>query len=346
MNKYLAGLTIAIAPLLAAGISSADTIHIGSGLQFEDVQIVGIQGNQIVFTNRSGREASRDISTVTRLEVTNEPAFNEAEAAYASGNWDQATASYQKAIRSTTRDWLRQWASLRLFETADKSGDFPAATAAYIELLRSNPDAAAGHQPTLPDAQSTFLDTAAQDIERALNTNLNDNQRAALLKFLLDIHQKRGDTQQALSAAERLSKLTGDAATPENRRLLADLKLGLARIALEQKDFSKAFAEINDNREIFLEPEQQAEALYVLAASQHQLAGKDPLKLQDAAIAYMRVLAHFPQSPQAGPSLMGAAAIMESLGEPRKALALYQQAVKEYPATGAKTHVERLQSGG
>lgn len=344
MRKHLVGWTIAVFVLGIALVGRADTIHVGGGLKFEGVQILRMEGNQLVFNNRAGREASRDISTITQLEVANEAAFTDAESAYAAGNWEKATAGYEKAVRGTARDWVRQWASLRLFETADKSGNFPAATTAYIELLRSNPTAAAGRQPTLPDAGSTFLETAAQDIERALEGNLEDRQRAELLKFLLDIHQKRGNTEQALSAAERLSKITGDAVTPENRRLLADLKLGLAKIALEKKDHQTAFNEINANREIFLEPEQQAQALYTLAAAQHHLAGEDKQKLQDAAIAYMRVLAHFPKSPQAGPSLVATAAIAEALGEPKKALALYQQAANEYPATGAKSHVERLQN--
>lgn len=345
MNRYLVGFIIAISPLLAAGLALGDTVHISGGLKFEDSQILRIEGNQLIFS-RAGREVSREISTITQLEVTNEPAFNQAEAAYVAGSWDKATAAYEKALRATNRDWLRQWASMRLFETADKSGDFPAATTAYIELLRSNPDAAAGRTPTLPDASSTFLQTAAADIERALGGDLNERQRAELLKFLLDIHQKRGDTTQALSAAERLSKLTGDAATPENRRLLADLKLGLATIALEQKDYPKAVVEIQDNRSVFIEPEQQAQALYILAAAQHRLAGEDQQKLQDAAIAYMRVLAHFPKSSQAGPSLVATGEIMEALGNTDKALDIYKQAASEYPATGAKTHVQRLQEDG
>ncbi len=346
MSRILIGMTLATAVAALPLSATADTIHVGSGLKFEDVQVLGIEGNEIRFINRTGRQTARELSQVTRLEITDEPAFNEAEAAYAAGDWEKATTGYDRTIRRTNKPWLKQWASLRLFETADKAGNFPAATTAYIELLRTNFQAAAGKQPTLPDANSTFLETAAQEVERALERNLEDRQRAELLKFLLDIHQKRGDTTRALSAAQRLGALTGDAATPENRRLVANLKLGLARIALEQKQYQKAIDEINGSREAFTEPQQQADALFVVAAAQHKLAGDNRDKLQDAAIAYMRVVAHFPDSPLAGDALVQTAAIMEALGEQKKALALYQQAAAEYPASGAKSHVQRLENGG
>jgi len=286
------------------------------------------------------------LSAIQRLQIDTEPAFNQAEEAYAAGQWDKATSGYDKTIRGTNKPWLKQWSSLRLLEAAEKSGNFPAAVTAWVELVQSNPAAAAGRQPRMPEATSTFLDTAAADVEKVLQGRLEDRQRAELLKFVLDIYQKKNDTARAINAAERLSKLTGDGTDPANQRLLADLKINLAKIAIDQKNYAKAKQEIDSVRSAIVQPEQQAMALYLLAEADRHLAGEDAGKLQDAALAYMRVVAHFPRSPQAGDALMQTAAILEKLGDTKKALALYQQAAAEYPTTKAKEHVERLKNAG
>ncbi len=322
-------------------VADADTIYTGI-TPLTDVQILGTQNGSLRFINRAGAEVSRSFDGIKRLEVSNEPAFNSAEEAFEAGNFDKATEGYIKTIRSTNKPWLKEWSGLRLQEAAEKSGDFPAAVTAWVELIQSNPAAAAGRQPKLPEGTSTFLNTAAADIERVLQGRLDDKQKAELLKLLLDIYQRKGDNAKALSTAERLAAVAGDSGDPANQRLLADLKISLAKIALDKKDYAKVKQEIASASASIAQPQQQATALYLLAEADRNLAGDDQQKLQDAAVAYMRVVAHFPKSDVAGDALMHAAEIVEKLGDSKKALALYQQIATEYPATNAKEQVERL----
>lgn len=331
--------------LLWNGFCAADVLHTRTG-PLPNVQVLGIRGNELVYVNPTGRETTKTLDDVRRLEIDTEPDFTAAEAAYESANWEKATSGYERTIKSTNKPWLRQYVGLKLLETANKSGNFPAAVAAYLELVQSNPAVAQGKEPKLPDAGSTFLDSAAADVERALSGRLQDSQRAALLKFLLNIYQKKNDTARVVATAERLAKITGDSATGENQALLASLKLSLAKVAFEKKDYARARQEIDSARAAFIEPATQAEALYLLASIDQALAKDDPEKLQDAAVAYMRVVAHFPTSEHAGKAMVQTAQILEKLGQQKQALSLYQQAAAEHPATGAREHVERVKQAG
>lgn len=121
----------------------ADTLYTNVGA-LQNVRVLSIDGNTMRYITPTGAEASRELPAVMRIQVDNEPIFNQAEEAYAAGQWDAATSDYEKTLRSTNKPWLKEWTSFRLLETADKSGDFSAATGAWIALLISNPAAALG----------------------------------------------------------------------------------------------------------------------------------------------------------------------------------------------------------
>jgi tetratricopeptide (TPR) repeat protein len=333
---------VAVSLLVGTSTALADTVFTSVG-PLNNVQIVGIEGSSLRYITPTGAETTRDLSAIQRLQIDTEPAFNQAEEAYAAGQWDKATGGYEKTIRATNKPWLKQWSGLRLLEAAEKSGNFAAATTAWIEVVQSNPAAAQGRQPKLPEGTSTFLDTAAADIEKALQGRLDDKQKAELLKFVLNIYQRKNDTAKAISAAERLSKLPGVDADPA---LLGDLKLSLARIAFDQKNYPKARQEIDSVRANLTTPEQQSQALYLLAEVDRATAGEDKNKLQDAALAYMRVVAHFPRGEHAPDALLKTGGILEKLGQTKEAMALYQQAATDYPTSKAKENVERLKKAG
>lgn len=337
INRPILATLLMFTPLAAW----ADTLYTNVGA-LQNVRVLSIEGNTMRYITPTGAEASRDLPSVTRIQVENEPIFNQAEEAYAAGQWDAATSDYEKTLRSTNKPWLKEWTSFRLLETADKSGDFSAATTAWIALLISNPAAAAGRQPTLPPATSTYLDTAADEIEKTLQGKLDNQQRGELLKFVLDIYQKKNDTVKAIDAADRLSKITGGSGNEDNPSLLITLKFNQARIAMNQNDYAKVKQEIESIAGVLEQPQQQAEALYLLAEADRNLAGDDPAKLQDAALAYMRVVAHFPDDTQAGNALVQAGLILEKLGQTDQARKLYEQGQAEYPTSKARENFERL----
>jgi TolA-binding protein len=114
----------------------------------------------------------------------------------------------------------------------------------------------------------------------------------------------------------------------------AQAKLASAAAALQKKDFAGAINEINTNRALFADPQSQSQALFTLADAQAGAAAAktDTQSWQDAALAYMRVAAHFPDSPLAPRALLQVAQIeQQKLNDAAAARSLYQQIVRQYP---------------
>jgi len=358
MIKHRMGSIVAVAIVLATGPVLADTLVIsstgqGAGIPNNNVKVLGIDGDEIKFRTSNGNETSRPLSQVTQITLDDEPAFNAAEEAYLAGDFSKAADGYSKTFKATSKEWLKDRSAQRLVEAAGKAGRFDAAVTGFVALVARSPDLAAASKPQLPDGKSSFLDSAVKEVETGLNdSKLKNEQRILLLSFLLELQRGRGDNKAAGEAAERLLKLSaGDASNPAAAAALADLKINLAALALDEKNYAKALTEIEQNRAIFNESAQQVEALYIIARAQEgQAAGKaDEKTLKDLGLAYMRVAAlgkEVPGAPRVAESLAKTASILEQLKEPAQARDLYQQVASAYPTTPAgaeaKAAVERM----
>jgi TolA-binding protein len=327
----------------------ADSIFVGT-LERKDVVIRDLKGDSLFF-EINGRQSDTEASKVTRLVVTSEPPLTAAEEAFAAGKWDQAVDGYLRALRTSQKPWVKEWSSRRLIESGNKSGRFDAAVTAYIQMLVRDPAAAAALKPAMPDAKSSYLDTAVKDVNTALNdSKLTVDQRRALLGFLVELHQARKDPAAEDDAYEKLAKLPGaDANDPNVRRVLARRRISVAGRALEAKNYRQAIDEIDKHRAVFVEPEHQAEALFILAEARYALAGSEPTALKDSALAYMRVVAAAKDEPgrtKVVDALLQTAAILEQLGETRNATQLYEQVLAQFAddpsAHKARDSLERL----
>jgi hypothetical protein len=339
--KRMHSMTFIHRPLLCAALAAlifptavlADAVWISSGggnpLKYPNVTIEKIEKGSLVYRT-AARETHKAVADVVRIEVDSEPALNSAEAAYEKGNWSDAVDGYLKTVNSTNKEWLKNWADVRLLQSADKAHRFDAAATAYLQLVITDPLLAAKLKPAMPDAKSTYLDTAAAQAEQAAAAQgLNEDQKRAIYTFLLDLYRTQGDSAKALSAADRLAKLGG--ATPQAQ---ASVKIGMAQIALDNKLYPKALALIEDNRGVFIDPTQQADALFIIAEAKQHMAAKDDKKAQmDAALAYMRVVANFENldtQPHIAVSLLRTADILAQLNDTDEALRLYNRLATDY----------------
>ncbi len=142
-NILQAASSAALIGLLALP-SVADSIEIRretSKQIINNVKVKGVKGENLVFVSESGNDAERPLANVYKLEITGETAFNDAEKAYAAETWPEAADAYTKAIKTASKDWIRDRISLRLVDLAGKTGRFDTATAGYVALIRqqSNP---------------------------------------------------------------------------------------------------------------------------------------------------------------------------------------------------------------
>lgn len=228
---------------------------------------------------------------------------------------------------------------MRLVEAADKSGNFGDAVAGFIELMKTKPALATQHKPTIPKNQPAQIDPAIALVKQeATDPKLTADQKTVLLNYLLELYGAKGDTASAQGVIQQLgAAMPADANSPEARRIQADSKLAEAKQEVTQRQFPQAIRTLVSSGNLFVDPTQQAEALYVIAQAKEGAArADDPDQLKDAALAYMRVVAvckDMESKPHVADALFSTAAIEEKLKNPKEAIALYNQVATEFKAS-------------
>jgi hypothetical protein len=323
----------------------------------KNVKIEGISADGLLFRSVSQDRAAepRPLTEIHHLEVDDEPALNAAETAYVAQKWDDAVAGYQKTIGASRKDWVKQFATIRLITAAEKSGKFSAAASAYAALVQRDVKSAENAKPDIPKDKKAELPPAINAVKAALgNARLAAPQKAALQAFLAELYIANGQLKEAQSldssspaavTAAPAPTPTGAArretgtpaapapAAPAANKGQIDLKLQLARASLEQKKYQDAIDAIDSVAPSLTEPAQQADALFCVAEAKAGLAGDDPAKLKDAALAYMRIVAHFKDdadAPHVAEALYKTGAMLEQAKLLPDALAAYQAVQAEH----------------
>ncbi len=347
---------IVVVLCLSSSDAMADTLVIG-GLTYKDVRVTGVRGDQIVFV-ASGREILKPIAQVTKIAIEMEPAFNTAEEAFAAKDWAKASDGYERTLRTTQKDWLKDWCSVRLLESANKAGRFDAALKAFVALAEKSPDSAKAVSLNMPHSQSAYLPDGIKAVETALARTRKNESKEVLLRLLVELHKAKGDAAGAKSAAERLVQLMAvmDPNSPAAQRNLVLLKIQTMRAALEKKDYDTVFQIAQKDGDSIIEVADQIEALYCLAEARAGKAAttKDADVWRDVAVAYMRVVAHAgddSDAPQVAAALLRTAAIhRDFLSDRRTALAVYRQVQAKYKGQEAGKQAEqeiaRLEKAG
>lgn len=338
-------LTLAGACLLAAAALSAraDTVYLQSGsgkpVALEGVKVQSVQDQNITFTTAAGVSNTKPLDHIPEIKLDDEPAFSAAEEAFASGDYAGAADNYRKAIATTSKDWVKDRASTRLVEAADKSGNFGDAVAGFIELMKTRPTLATDHKPTIPKNQPAQLDPAIALVKQeSTDPKLSADQKTLLLNYLLELYSAKGDAASAQGVIQQLGSVApADANSPEAKRIQADSKLAEAKQDLTQHQYAQSIQTLVGNGNLFADPMQQAEALYVIAQAKAGAARPDdPDQLKDAALAFMRVVAvckDLEGKPHVADALFYTAGIEEKLKNSKEAIALYNQVATEFKAS-------------
>lgn len=329
--------------------AAADQLVV-QGLGPQKVTVTGFAGGKLLYQTTAGN-GEREYDRVAQLTVDGEPALNAAEAARSGGQSDGGLDDYVKALKTTGRPWVKAYAARRVFDVAGTK--YEPKVAAYLALLAVAPEDAEGRRPALPNAGSRLLDVTAAAVESTLTTpKLSDKSKTALLAYLADVHRARGDDAAVVATVERLAKASPAAANdPAVQSQLAGLKVTQAKAAVEKKDYRQAVALIESAKPAINDPAQQADALFVLAQAKLANAdAADKAAQQDAALAFMRVVAHanaLPGRPNVLASLRATAGILERSGVPADAAKVYRQIARDFPddpaaVSEAKAAAERL----
>ena len=330
--RWLMALVVAGAALPALG----DSVFIGS-LERKDVKITSVRDGAIEFSIDGRPVEPVSLSKITRISIADEADLAKAEAAYLAQQPGPAADAYKVAFKSTKRPWLKDYILPRMLESANKSGKFDVAVSSYIALVRKDVQAAQKARPTPPEAGGAELTAAVTDLSTASNdATLSKGAKQALQSLLLEVYRAQNDLVSAAKLGEQILKSgTMDMNDPSAIRLAGDVRIGLARVALADKQYDKAQAQIEGGRELFVDPRQQAMALYCLAEAMDGKAGVKPdaNAAKDIAIAYMRVVAMSrtaADTPYVPESLYRVAQLHETYGDMKGALAIYSDLAQSH----------------
>ena len=348
----LAALLGWVAAGLGASASRADTVwtlsSAANAKPFErpKVKIDGLQGDALLFRSGQQQRSSdpKPLNEIWRIQVDDEPALNAAETAFVAGKWDDAIQNYQRAVTASRKDWVKQYSTIRLVTASEKSGKFSAAATAYAALVARDPKAAENLRPRIPQGKAE-LPAAISAVKTAIgDAKLKPEQKNTLQAFLAELYIANGQLKEAEALGMKVAAPTAPAtpsgttaargkAPPAANKGQLELKLQLAEASLQQKKYQEAIDAVDSVAASLTDPAQQADALFCVAQAREGLAGDDPAKLKDAALAYMRVVAHFrsqPQAPRVPEALLRTGAVLERAKLLPDALAAYEAVQAEF----------------
>jgi len=335
-RTWIGTLLLTMPAILFAGRALYADSMVINNVTYADVQVARIADGEICFTvGVSSNEIRKPLAHVNKIILTDEPAFSAAEVAHAAKQWDAATEGYEKTLRTTRKTWLKEWVALRLLESASKAGRFDAAIDAYITLAASAPEATRSVKLDMPKPDSAYLTDAIRQVNAAIESAKQEAAKEALLNLLIELHKAKNDLKGANDALTRRMELkAANPNSPEGARAAVALKLKAMGLALAAMEYDKVLQMAEKDGAAFVEPADQAEALFCIAEANagKAQASKDPDVWKNVALAYMRVVVTSPApSALVAGALVKTAAIHEArLGEKDTALRLYEQVASEY----------------
>lgn len=334
--------------MVTVSTTFADDVYLRSGkeakeLGLKNVTIRSVKNGDLYYQVNT-IEAHRPIGEISRLVLSGDTQFNAADKAFseavvtkdeavAKAKYSDAVTGYNATLGSTNKPWLKDYIAQRMQIAAPRSGRFDAALAAWKAMVEKDPVAALKSKPSVEgiDPKSQYLANAAKDLVASANGAARPEVRKAYLDLLGDVQTAMGDTEGAIKTAEMRVSLGG---TPEE---INDLALKQAQNDFANKRYDQAEARLDKLKMALLPDATRAEATYMLAEC--RAAGLQPTsprdQWKDLAIDYMKVVAGFPQSPEAGPALLKVAQIHETLKDPETALKIYRQVAREHANTPA-----------
>ena len=274
----------------------ADTLLFTNKLEYKDCRVTGIEGGAILFDLPPGAQ-KKPMAQVAKIIIDNEPAFNNAEALFAQQQWDKATDEYEKAVRGTTKLWIKEWCSVRLLEAAQKGGRFDVVVRNYIAVALKTPDTARAITLNMPKADSAYLPEAIKAAQTACDAAVaNPKAQEVLGKLIVDLYSAKGDAKGAELATQRQAEYSARANpnSPETLELLMRVKLAKINTDLAAGKFDDVIKGIDAVAANVLNPADQLNMLWAMAEARKGKLGtagtKDEWK--EIAIAYMRVVAN------------------------------------------------------
>jgi tetratricopeptide (TPR) repeat protein len=340
-----------VAALSVASLALADTLVVGGNAR-TGAKIKSYRNGVFDYT-LDGREVNPVAGDrVSQIALDDDPVLTAAEQALVGEKWAAAVDEYQRALKATKRVWLKDWVLPRMVVAAERAGKFDVAVSGFVQMLKGDAGVAMKYRPWPAETTAAAaLTAAAGELAKASSLAAwSTTQKQAILSLLMDVERVQGDVAGATKLSEQLLRsAVVNKADPASERVVADIYIGSARLAVLKKEYARATALIEQNGPLFTDRVQQVEALYCLALARDGELGAEASKdaLKDLAIAYMRVVAagrggaDRRDVPEA---LLRVGELQEQLGDKRVAQTLYAEVTGEYKDSPAAARADSASS--
>lgn len=339
-------LAFAVGPLLA-GVSSADSIKLTSGVKYPPVTIVGAADGMVHFRIGRGRVLAKPLKEVAEIAIAGNTNLNRAEQLFQKGKYAEAAASYGAAATAAA-GWRKTLIRYRLLAAHEKAEQIDKAVKLWLEMVdaaKVSVGSVALRPRKLAPAGSPANDKAMATLTAKAKKVTDANYLRAIRSSLVDLYERQGRLAEAQAMAALLEGKTttrpgGEPGPRVSPTGSTAVRLRRAGLALKAGEYRKV---IN-----FVQPAlkkcpatELPTALYLLGGAQLGLARAETKKdeatqlLLDAGLNLVRVVANFPASSEAPDALLLAGEVSERLKNFWAAKAAYSAVISRYSASPA-----------
>ncbi len=343
-HKSIAGLALlALSAFLST--ARADSLAI-EGLEYKNVRLLGLDG-QTLKVQISGRTQSVDLARLSKLEVDELPQLAKARQALDNNQPERAATLFDEALRvlPARKQFLKPYLQVQRVRALDATGKFDQAVRGFLTLALSHP------QPYFLEAMPKNVsgsEAQRKQVLQRIDFVLKSTRNKRTQRVLKDLAEsiRKGETKPASKNGNGnvTNRTTASTGTTRTGPASAQVR---ARPSRYHRVIQGIQATINDGnydkaQELIDKMYQQAEApvpaLTFLTAQ--ALAGKG--RHMDAAIAFLRVVILWPDSPNATGALIGAGRSFQALGDNRTALTLWTEAKDKAQDPQTRNRIDAL----
>ena len=163
-----------------------DVVKLFDKPAFEDVQVSGFRDGRLLFRGVSGQVLRKPYEHVEWIELADRPRLSDAESHRATDR-GRAVNMYERALRESDSDGLRDFIRMRLCQSADEAGLFDRSVGLYLDMLRER-IAIGPLRPTHPGRAGSTRNAAALDLlQQALRDRSLFDEWPRLQRMRLDL---------------------------------------------------------------------------------------------------------------------------------------------------------------
>ncbi|MFW6066149.1 MAG: tetratricopeptide repeat protein [Planctomycetota bacterium] len=347
MNKLLRNLVLLLV-LPASVAANADEVRVGR-LPYSGVTVTDFAGGELTFRT-SGREITRSLSEVNRIELDGRGQFNRAEEFLADDRYGEAVQAYRGAEESAGSAWLGRLISCRLIAAFDGAGRFDDAVQQWVSAVSANDHAeeVLNMRPSnIPEKGDAANSRAIDLLEIRVDRVENDAFRRSIRELLLELYRREDRHEQAAELAEQLGERPEqpreESQAPRTAQREQSGGLGDIRGLLEQGDPDKAlqFVEARMGR---LDDAELPEALLLAGRARMELYEDrgDRQDLLKAGLDFMRVATFHGGSDWGPEALYRAGEVNKKLDNASATRAAWQMVIARY---GDSEYAEKAAEG-